>query len=125
MRKVDPGLLPKGTSSGSRRGEGTQFDRVTTDRSSTDGGSPGGVLDLMRSALAKVVSESESKGFDQMSRESEPSELLVGVSKAIAFHAHPIHDRQIHAAQFSFVIVFTGVIQNATCFKSARQATGQ
>src|SRR4030095_12110306 len=68
----------------------------------------------VRSAMRHCAILENAKGDFLQLREAR-----FRITEAIQFHAHPVHERQVHAAQFSVVVAFVGVVQYASRLQSA------
>src|SRR6266852_1947285 len=57
-------------------------------------------------------------------RSSQPLQACVGIAELLELHSHPIHDREVQAAQFPIVVASLQVVQRASCFQGATQPSG-
>src|SRR5262245_12960807 len=55
----------------------------------------------------------------------ETEETAIRVAEAVELHAHPVHDRQVHAAQLAVAITLVPVIQHAPRLQRPAQTARQ
>src|SRR5687768_1008925 len=56
---------------------------------------------------------------------SDARQPRLGVAKPFELYAHPVHNRQVQAAQLAVVVALVGVVDDPAGLEAAAQAAGQ